>query len=86
MALSIKNPETERLARELAAATGQSVTAAVTEALERRLRETPTRAAEREAIHQRNVAISRAAAARWPVGLKDLDHGEWLYDEEGLPR
>ena len=32
MALSIKNPETERLARELAAATGQSVTAAVTEA------------------------------------------------------
>jgi antitoxin VapB len=40
MALSIKNPETERLARELARVTGESLTEAVTEALRDRC---PTR-------------------------------------------
>lgn len=37
MRLTIKNPETERLARELAAATGESITVAVTEAVRVRL-------------------------------------------------
>lgn len=86
MALSIKNPETERLARELAAATGKSVTAAVSEALERSLRETVDREAEREAIFERTMAISRDTGARWPAHLKNFDYDEWLYDENGLPR
>ena len=38
MAFSIKNPEADRLARELAAATGESLTEAVLKALEERLR------------------------------------------------
>jgi antitoxin VapB len=38
MALSIKDPEADRLARELAAATGESLTEAVTKALRERLR------------------------------------------------
>lgn len=37
MRLTIKNPETDRLARELATATGESITAAVTEAVRERL-------------------------------------------------
>jgi len=37
MALSIKTEEADRLARELAAVTGESLTAAVTEALRERL-------------------------------------------------
>ena len=37
MALSIKNPETDRLAHELARATGESVTTAVTNAIRLRL-------------------------------------------------
>lgn len=37
MRLNIKNPETDRLARELAAATGESITAAVTAAVRERL-------------------------------------------------
>lgn len=37
MALSIKNPHTEELARELAATTGESLTEAVTVAVEERL-------------------------------------------------
>lgn len=86
MALSIKNPDTERLARELAAATGKSVTAAVTESLERSLRETVDREAEIAALTARTMAISRETAARWPAELKDPDASAWLYDEDGLPR
>jgi len=37
MRLTIKNPETDRLARELVALTGESITAAVTIALRERL-------------------------------------------------
>ena len=37
MALNIKSAETDRLARELAALTGESITEAVTRALELRL-------------------------------------------------
>ena len=37
MALNIKSAETDRLARELAALTGESITEAVTRALEQRL-------------------------------------------------
>ncbi|MBA3876863.1 MAG: PSK operon transcription factor [Anaerolinea sp.] len=37
MRLTIRNPETDRLARELAATTGESITAAVTEAIRQRL-------------------------------------------------
>jgi len=37
VALSIKNPETDRLAHELARATGESVTTAVTNAIKLRL-------------------------------------------------
>lgn len=38
MAISIKNPETEKLARQVARRTGESVTEAVTQALRERLR------------------------------------------------
>jgi antitoxin VapB len=37
MALSIRNPETEKLARELAAASGETITLAITRALAERL-------------------------------------------------
>jgi antitoxin VapB len=37
MPISLKSPEAERLARELAAATGESITEAITRALDDRL-------------------------------------------------
>ena len=43
MALSIKTAEADRLARELAAATGESLTDAVTEALRERLERVKSR-------------------------------------------
>jgi antitoxin VapB len=84
MAVSIKNAETERLARELAKKTGVSITQAITIALREQLaREEGRRTAPR--IGDELLAIGRRCAA-----LPDLDTrspDEILgYDEIGLPR
>ena len=84
MALSIKNPETERLARELARITGESLTEAVTEALRHRL--------VREAGHKGDLDQVRAEIRRiqrefrrLPM-LDDRTPDEIIgYDEYGLP-
>ena len=84
MALSIKNQETERLARELAKRTGVSITEAIRIALREQLaREEGKRSALR--VRDELLAIGRRRAA-----LPDLDRRspeEILgYDEIGLPR
>jgi antitoxin VapB len=84
MAVSIKNQETERLARELAKRTGVSITEAITTALREQLaREEGKRNAHR--MRDELLAIGRRCAA-----LPDLDTRspeEILgYDEIGLPR
>jgi antitoxin VapB len=85
MALSIRDPETDRLARELAALTGESMTGAIRVALEQRLeRERRRRQAE---IDRRRKAIDAIIehCASLPV-LNDLSEDEILgYDEHGLP-
>jgi antitoxin VapB len=83
MAVSIKNRETERLARELAKRTGVSITEAITTALREQLaREERRRSAP--CIRDGLLAIGRRCAA-----LPDLDTrspDEILgYDEFGLP-
>lgn len=87
MALNIKNAEAEDLARRLAAATGESVTRAVTiavrERLDRMRDENATRSAERAA---RLRQIAQDASGRWVEPYRSTDHGELLYDESGLPR
>ena len=87
MSLNIKNEEAERLVRQLAAATGESVTLAVTVAVRERL-ERVTHAAqgigEERAARIREIA--RDAAGRWAEPYRSIDHGELLYDERGLPR
>jgi antitoxin VapB len=83
MALSIKNPETERLARELARVTGESLTEAVTEALRDRLvRETGR---GRDPTLLEDIRRIQEEVARLPV-LDDRSPDEILgYDENGLP-
>ena len=83
MALSIKHPEADRLARELAAHTGESLTEAVLYALRERLRrergrtQAPDLKRELEAIRRRCAAL--------PV-LDPRSPDEILgYDENGLP-
>jgi antitoxin VapB len=87
MSLNIKNGETERLARQLAAATGESVTGAITAAVRERL--------DRVHHHEESAAAQRAArtreiaaeaASRWVEPYRSADHGDLLYDDAGLPR
>ena len=83
MALNIKNPDTDRLAHELAAETGESITEAVTVALRDRLAAVRRRS-ERQALEAEVESLQRFVAE-----LPDLDHrspDEILgYDELGLP-
>ena len=82
MALSIKHPEADRLARELARTTGETITEAVTKAIRDRLvRETGRDPDAFEDDVERIVAELKRA----PV-LDDRTADEVLgYDEHGLP-
>ena len=84
MSLNIKNDEAHRLAQELARLTGESLTAAVTEAVRERL--TRLRRADGGSLADRLVAIGQDCARRLKPRYRTVDHGELLYDERGLPR
>ena len=85
MPLSIENPEAERLARELARITGESVTEALATALRDRPDREMGRAYERERKLDGIREIQREVA-ELPV-LDDRTPDEILgYDENGLPR
>ena len=84
MALSIKNPETERLARELARATGESLTEAVTKAVRDRLVRETGRTDDFEQWMEGIREIQRRVA-QLPV-FDDRTPDEIIgYDENGLP-
>lgn len=84
MPLSIKDPETERLARDLARRTGESITVATRRALEERLRRIGN-------IHEKarlleDLAEIRERCAALPI-IDDRQPDEIIdYDEHGLPR
>jgi antitoxin VapB len=84
MGLNIKSEETHRLARELASLTGESMTAAVTEAVRERLDRVRSRQAT--GLADRLLAIGKDCAARLKEPFRSGDHGDLLYDERGLPR
>jgi len=83
MALSIKDPEADRLVRELAAATGESITDAARIAFAERLQRIRARSVatgDRERVRE----IIRRARERRPVD--DRTEAEILgYDENGIP-
>lgn len=81
--LNIKDPETVRLARALAEATGQPVTKAIRQALERELQAMDTDRAERLAKLRSIVKESRSL---WKPELLHADLDELLYDERGMPK
>ena len=67
MALNIKSRDADRLARELAALTGESITEAVTKAIEGRLdAERQRREQSREQLRQRLLEIAERTS-RLPV-------------------
>jgi antitoxin VapB len=84
MALSIKDPETERLARNLAQLTGENITTATRRAIEERLRRLGGQS-RRAALLEDMVEIRR----RWSeMAVVDRRTPEEIlgYDEHGLPR
>ena len=81
MNLNIKNEETHRMAQELAALTGESMTTAVTEAVRERLTRVKSKG-----MAERIMKIARQAAPLWKEPFKSVDHGDLLYDEKGLPK
>ena len=85
--LNIKNAETYRLIRELADATGESMTEAVTVAVRERLARTRgARDAEVRARIERMTEIAAEMRRLAPPGYWDQDFDELLYDEDGLPK
>ena len=81
MSLSIKNKETHKLARELAQLTGETMTGAVTVALQERLE----RQREIQERLKRMRAISKRVSKMLRPGPSAVEHGDFLYDERGLP-
>ena len=85
MSLNIKNEETHQLARELATLTGESMTGAITVALRERLeRERRERSVESRVQELRSIA--RRCASLLKDGPSAIEHGDFLYGEDGLPR
>jgi antitoxin VapB len=84
MGLNIKNEETHRLAQELAALTGESMTTAVTEAVRERLDR--VRRERGVPLSQRLLLIGKDCAAHLKEPYRTADHGDLLYGEDGLPR
>ena len=86
MSINIKNDndETCRLARELARLTGDTITGAITVALRERLeREQLRRDIQTRARKLRSIA-ERCAEHMGP-GPSAVEHGDMLYDDQGLP-
>jgi len=83
MALSIKHPEADRLARELATRTGESITEAIIAALRERLQREQRR--YRPRLEDEIMAISKRSAAL-PRRTGRTPEEIIGYDERGLPR
>jgi antitoxin VapB len=83
MALNIKDPATDALARELAGQTGESITEAIRVAMAERL----TRLRRRASVSARSADLQRfIERGRQRVTLDDRSVDEILgYDEDGLP-
>ena len=85
MSLNIKNDQACRLARELAQLTGETMTGAITVALEQRLaRERRQRGVDARLREMRAIAERCAKLLR--AGGPPVDHGDLLYDDRGLPK
>jgi antitoxin VapB len=84
MAMNIKNAEAQKLARELSKITGESLTAAVTEAVRERLERIQSQ--QGAGLVDRLLRIGRDCAAHLKEPFRSADHGDILYDERGLPR
>lgn len=82
--ISIRDPETDRLAREVARLTGETITGAIGTALRERLAQEQVRRGGGRV--RRLLAIGDRCARHMGQPFSSTGHGELLYDELGLPR
>ncbi len=85
MPLNIKNEQVSRLAAELAAETGESLTDAVGKAVEEKLARLRRRS-ERHGLAARLMEIGRKCSSNAPEDWLRRDFDAELYDERGLPK
>lgn len=83
MAISIKDPETDRLARALADATGESLTEAIRRALQDRLERESRRSRRGIGVEVRHI---QERLASLPVLDRRTPEEIVGYDEHGVPR
>ncbi len=84
MAINIKNEKTQKLTKELAKLTGESMTTAITEAVRERLDR--MRSKQGAGLAELLLQIGKDCAAHLDEPFRSLDHAELLYNERGLPR
>lgn len=82
MSLNVKDPEAYRLASEIARETGDSLTKVVIDSLRDRREKLAAR--NRKPSLEELMAIARRASRA--VKRPYVDHGDLLYDENGLPK
>lgn len=82
MSLNIKSAEADALVAEVARLTGESKTQAVIESLRQRLEREKARL-ERESLASDLLKIGEKCAN---YGGDRADRGEFLFDDDGLPR
>lgn len=84
MALSIKDPEADRLARELARQTGETLTEAIVTALRERL----NRQKRRRTLPARREKLRALRLSMRDLPVLDARPAEEIlgYDEKGMPR
>lgn len=87
MSMNIKNSEVERVTRELAELTGETLTTAVSTAVRERLERLRRSGADgRTAQRTKQIlALGRSIGPSLQEPWRSRDHGELLYDERGLP-
>jgi len=84
--LNIKNPETHRLAKQLATRRGESLTTAVTVALREQLAREPERPRTKASKEELLALLETIRKAAPPEFFIDEDPTAFLYDPEtGLP-
>jgi hypothetical protein len=95
MSLTLKDPEIQRLAEELAKRTGLSTTDAVTLALREKLaliaanekaNDNEDRAETIKRRFDAMLADAKAISGRLPPGTRALDIDTLLYDDAGMPK
>jgi antitoxin VapB len=83
MSMNIKNEEAHRLAQQLAALTGESMTEAVTQSLRERLER--IQELENASLSERLLVLGKRCARHLKTSLRCVDHGDLLYGSDGLP-